>query len=145
MHYHIYCKEKKVNRNYHAAYAEFQKRLSAYCDAAFHPCTVLTLPRELHFHHQHFLFLQSGSSTYSSEEFAQYLNVLQHSGKSTVHVIIGFTEAEFYSTLPDGQMPENVDYLSLTKISLPPKTLSLLFFEQLYRGYTILQGKTYHK
>lgn len=145
MHYHIYCNQKAIHLNHLAAITEFEKRLSAYCSTTFHLHTLLTFPRELHKSNHHFIFIGSNSSTCSSEEFAKYLNQLQHSGKSTIHVIIGFTDTDFYNALDlvaDYDLPT---WLSLTRSHLSKETLTLLFYEQLYRGYTILQGKTYHK
>lgn len=145
MHYHVYCKEKVISENYKAAISEFEKRLSAYCDIHIHESLTLSFSKETSKTNHHFLFLKEGPSTYSSEEFAVFLQDLQLSGKSMVHVIIGFSEEELYealNALTDYDVPF---YLSLTRCSLSVSTRTLLFYEQLYRGYTILQGKTYHK
>ncbi|MDE6760569.1 MAG: 23S rRNA (pseudouridine(1915)-N(3))-methyltransferase RlmH [Lachnospiraceae bacterium] len=145
MHYHIYCKAKTIPSNHKAAIAEFEKRLSAYCSTAFHNSTSLTFPKNLNGSSQYFLFVHNGVSTYSSMEFAKYINEIQLSGKSTIHVIIGYTENELYEALESVTGYHQPVSISFTKNSLSAKTLALLFYEQLYRGYTILQGKTYHK
>ena len=145
MHYHIYCKAKTIPSNHKAAILEFEKRLSAYCSIAFHNNTALTFPKNLNASSPHFLFVQNGVSTYSSMEFAKYINDIQLSGRSTVHIIIGYTENELYEALETVTEYHPPIPISLTRNHLSAKTLALLFYEQLYRGYTILQGKTYHK
>lgn len=145
MHYHFYCKAKTIPANHKAAISEFEKRLSAYCSTAFHNSTSLTFPKNLNSSSQYFLFVQNDVSTYSSMEFAKYINEIQLSGKSTVHVIIGYTKNELYEALESVTGYNPPVSISLTKNSLSAKTIALLFYEQLYRGYAILQGKTYHK
>lgn len=145
MHYHIYCKTKAFDINYQEAVSEFTKRLSAYCDITLHPDNSLQFPKDIKPGNHQFFQVVSGPSTYSSEEFAKKIAMLQQSGKSNIHILIGFTEEECInalSTLSGCGFPGR---FSLTKCSLPAETLTLLLYEQLYRGYTILQGKTYHK
>ena len=145
MHYHIYCNNKNISTHHLSAIEEFQKRLSAYCETTLHVHISLALPKDLNPTNHHFLFIQSGISTYTSEQFADYINTLQHSGQSTIHVIIGYDESSFYDAISHNADYNIPTYLSLTNCSLSPDTKTLLFYEQLYRGYTILQGKTYHK
>lgn len=145
MHYHIYCNTKNMPHNHLLALKEFEKRLSAYCETTFHANISLSFPKECNRHNHQFIYIQNGISSYSSEQFANYINTLQLSGKSTTHVIIGYPESVFYEALSTVADCDSPAYLSLTNYNLSGKTKTLLFYEQLYRGYTILQGKTYHK
>ena len=145
MKYHIYCNIKTQKDYYADAILEFEKRLSAYCSTDLHISSTLEFPKELNTNNHSFILIRGGISTYSSEEFSQALNDLQHSGKSFVHVVIGFDEYEFYTALSNYQKLPEPTKLSLTRNNLSNETLTLLFYEQLYRAYTILQGKTYHK
>lgn len=95
MYYHIYCNEKVIPQNYRLAISEFEKRLSAYCITTLHAENALSFPKEITPANHHFIYIRNGLSTYSSEEFAEYINKIQQSGKSTFHVVIGFTENEF--------------------------------------------------
>lgn len=145
MHYYIYCNSKNFGVNYQDAISEFKKRLSAYCDTTFLLQKKLHFSRNLTSNNNQFLQMVPGSSSYSSEEFAQVIDSLLQSGKSNVHITIGFSDKDLYhalSILSDYMLP---DRFSFTKCNLPTDTLALLFYEQLYRGYTILHGKTYHK
>lgn len=144
MHYHVYCNIKNCNGNYQDAIKEFTKRLSAYCDITLHTDTILAFPNDCNANNHQFIRIADGASSYSSEEFAGYIQTLQQSGKSTVHIVIGFSKEVFQNAMADFS-DCNCKQFAITSSSLPPETITLLFYEQLYRGYTILQGKTYHK
>lgn len=145
MHYHIYCNLKTMDICRQNAIQEFEKRLSAYCSTTLHPALSLSFPKDTKEANHLFLYIRTGPSTYSSEEFADFLKDIQHSGKSYVHIIIGYSETAFYDAL--APLPDSISplTLSLTGSCLSLETITLLFYEQLYRAYTILQGKTYHK
>ena len=144
LHYHIYCNQNNLEANYQDAIAEFTKRLSAYCDVTLHTGQELSFLSGGSPARQHFLCVVPGVSSYSSPEFAEYIDRLQQSRRSAIHITVGFPKAVVENAL--ASFPEcSFDTLSLTRLSLPPASLTLLLYEQLYRGYTILQGKTYHK
>ena len=145
MRYHVYCNLKSISDHKKAAISEFEKRLTGYCDITLTCLSSLFLPKDTGKKHHHILFLDTGLSTYSSESFAKYLQQLPLSGISTLHVLIGFNESDIYKALEsvsEFSMPER---LALSPANLSTETSTLLFYEQLYRGYTILAGKTYHK
>ncbi len=145
MHYHIYCNTKSMNPNHNLAIGEFKKRLSAYCETTLHANTSLMFPKEITTNNHYFLYIQKGISSYTSEQFSDCIKQIQLSGKSIIHVVIGFDETTFYSAMATLTNYDTPLALSLTNSSLSNETKTLLFYEQLYRGYTILQGKTYHK
>lgn len=144
MHYHVYCNIKNCSRNYKDAIKEFTKRLSAYCDITFHPNTTLVFPKDCNANNHQFIQIVTSPSSYSSEEFSEYIQTLQQSGKSTIHIVVGFSKEVFHDAMADFT-DCNCEHFSITGSSLPSETVALLLYEQLYRGYTILQGKTYHK
>lgn len=145
MRYNIYCNKKNLTKNHKAAIAEFEKRLGSYCDITLSVTTTLTLPKEITKENHHILFLCDGPSTYSSDGFAKYLQKLHLKGTSNFHILIGFSESEGYDAVWSVSKTVTPDRLSLSQITLSAETATLLFYEQLYRAYTILQGKTYHK
>ena len=145
MHYHIYCNQKNISAHHQAAIAEFKKRLSAYCETTLHLSSHPAILKEIPITKQPLMRICSGPSTYSSEEFAQMINKIQLSGRSTVYIIIGFSDEDFYGSFANEINPYEVLPLSLSRSQFSSETQTLLFYEQLYRGYTILQGKTYHK
>lgn len=145
MHYHIYCNQKSISQNHLLAIHEFTKRLSAYCEVTLHVNTDLLLPKDMNHKNQQFILIQSGTSTFSSEQFAEQLAKLQSNGKSTLHIIIGYDHTIFYNALTSMTDYTPPMHMSLSNNSLSCQTQTLLFYEQLYRAFTILQGKTYHK
>lgn len=72
MHYHIYCNLKSMNRCHHNAICEFEKRLSAYCNTTLHLIRSLSFPKDTKENNHLFLYISTGPSSYSSEEFAKF-------------------------------------------------------------------------
>ena len=145
MTYHIYCNEKSIHLNYKNAFAEFTKRLSAYCSTQLHCADNLSGFYSEYKTNHALLWIQSGTSSYSSEEFASFINTLQQQGSSTVHILIGYSTDELNSLYEQLGYDTSVTFISLTSFQLSTETIGLMCYEQLYRAYTILQGKTYHK
>lgn len=145
MYYHIYCKPTQFGVNYQSAVSEFSKRLSAYCTAKLYLKKQLSFSGNISFENHLFLQIGCGPSTYSSTEFAKVIDQFQQSGRSNVHILIGYSETECALALSQADKRIIPKKCFLSACSLPTDTLTLLFYEQLYRSYTILQGKTYHK
>lgn len=128
-----------------AAINEFSKRLSSYCTISLHCSTSLELPVNLNLDTTKLLLIKRGISTYTSEDFSYYIEKLQLHGTSNMYIIIGFDEVDFYNVLFTYEKQPSYDIISLSNSKRSVETTTLLFYEQLYRAYTIIQGKTYHK
>ena len=145
MTYHIYCNTKSISSNYTDAIAEFTKRLSAYCTSNLH-CTDNLSDCYMAYKTSHtIVWIQSAPSSYTSEEFATWINDLQQQGSSTVHILIGYPTEALNTLYKQLGYDAAITFVSLTGFQLSTETVALMCFEQLYRAYTILQGKTYHK
>lgn len=145
MHYHIYCNTRSIHTHHLQAITEYEKRLSAYCTTCLHLTTSLPSAREFAGENHSFIRIDSKYATQSSHEFAQSLHSMQQSGRSHVHIFIGYSESECMDRLSMQTTFPKPQILCLSRSQLSLETQTLLFYEQLYRGYTILQGKTYHK
>lgn len=145
MTYHIYCNTKSISSNYSDAIAEFTKRLSAYCTTNLHCTDNLSDCYTVYKTSHAIVWIQSSPSSYTSEEFATWINNLQQQGSSTVHILIGYSTEILNALYEQIGYDAAFTFLSLTSFQLSIETLSLMCYEQLYRAYTILQGKTYHK
>lgn len=145
MNYHIYCNQKNIQAHYQDAIAEFSKRLSSYCNTDLHPTTTLSeLSRTFKSNHS-ILWITASQSTYDSMEFADFVSNLQQHGNSTIHIAVGYSNDDLTELYQQLGYDISVTHMSITAFSLSSQTICLLFYEQLYRAYTILQGKTYHK
>ena len=145
MHYYIHCHQKNSPDNHKAAIAEFEKRLTAYCNTSLFCEPKLSLPKDIKKDGHQILFICDGPSTYSSESFADYIEQMQAKRCTSLHVFIGYDKFDLFEIMESVSNPETTDTISISRFHLLPETKTLLFYEQLYRGYTILQGKTYHK
>lgn len=145
MHYYIYCNSKKITANHAAAIQEFEKRLSAYCNTSFICSESISLPQNINNTNHEIIIISEQPSTYSSEEFSRWIHQMQLNGKSNIHIFIGYAENDVYPVLASLEEYITPITFSLTRCNLSSQTKAILCYEQLYRGYTILQGKTYHK
>ena len=87
----------------------------------------------------HVILLDDKGKSYSSIEFANFLQQKMNSGlKSLVFVVggaFGFSD-EVYQRANSK--------LSLSKMTFSHQMVRLIFKEQLYRGFSILRGEKYH-
>lgn len=75
----------------------------------------------------------------SSEDMAEMLKTNQQTGKSVVFVIGGsYGLAETVKKRADAR-------ISMSRMTFPHRLARIMLLEQIYRGFTINAGKTYHK
>ena len=84
--------------------------------------------------------LEIGGKSFSSEVFAQNIQSLMNQGNSTITFLIGGSYG-IDKTLSDSANQK----LSFSKFTFPHQLMRVILVEQIYRAFTILNGKTYHK
>ena len=75
----------------------------------------------------------------SSTGFADYINKLMVSGRKRIIFLIGGAYG-----FDEGIYKRANDKLSLSKMTFSHQVIRLLFMEQLYRGFTIINNEPYH-
>ncbi|MBN1494295.1 23S rRNA (pseudouridine(1915)-N(3))-methyltransferase RlmH [Candidatus Peregrinibacteria bacterium] len=83
------------------------------------------------------IVLEITGKAYSSEDFAGLLKKMGEKGKVTF--IIGGPHG-----LPQAVINKADLKLSLSKMTFTHQMVRIFLLEQIYRGFTILEGKTYH-
>lgn len=86
------------------------------------------------------VLLDINSKEYSSEEFAELISKKQNEGISEITFIIGGSYG--VSTEVKERVREKI---SFSKMTFPHGLMRVIFVEQLYRAFTILNNKGYHK
>ena len=84
--------------------------------------------------------LEINGKNYSSEGLAQHISDLMVSGNSCISFFIGGSfglDKTFSDSLNEK--------LSFSNLTFPHQLMRVILLEQLYRAFTILNGKTYHK
>ncbi|MBR3955560.1 MAG: 23S rRNA (pseudouridine(1915)-N(3))-methyltransferase RlmH [Clostridia bacterium] len=76
---------------------------------------------------------------YSSEDMAEMLKTNQQTGKPVFFIIGGS-----YGLAETVKKRANVR-LSMSRMTFPHRLARIMLLEQIYRGFTINAGKTYHK
>ena len=84
--------------------------------------------------------LEIDGKNFDSESFANQIQKLMIQGNSTLTFIIGGS----YGI--DKELSNSADLkLSFSKFTFPHQLMRVILMEQIYRAFTILNGKTYHK
>ena len=134
MNCYMYINEKNISGNHSSAIEEFIKRLSPYCKVTLKTNRKCFNPDTAGRSGHAVFIINNGRSTYSSMQFADHIKDMQINGISNLHVLVGYDDSV-----------ENAQPFCISPADLSNQTTALLFLEQLYRAYTIIQGKTYHK
>jgi 23S rRNA (pseudouridine1915-N3)-methyltransferase len=124
--------------------AEYLKRLSRYaaCDAQELPseASLLKLVEKNTARTQPVLvLLDSRGKQLTSEEIANFLEY--HQAHGTQELLFAVGPADGWS---DSTRSHAKGIISFGKITLPHELARVVLLEQLYRGFTILQGHPYH-
>ena len=78
--------------------------------------------------------------SFDSESFADHISKITLQGNSTISFFIGGSyglDQDFVKTLDEK--------LSFSNFTFPHQLMRVILLEQVYRAFTILNGKTYHK
>ena len=85
------------------------------------------------------ILLDEGGKTYSSVEFSQFLQQKFNQGGKGLAFVVGGA----YGFSPEVYQIAH-SKISLSKMTFSHQMIRMVFFEQLYRGMTILKGEPYH-
>lgn len=125
----IYPKTK-IHDNYIQSYNEYIKRLTPYCKIKLLPYKKFK-DIEKYLLNENTYILTKNGSTITTNCFADLIDT---------YIIKGNMNFIFCDEVTDFQLKS----LCLSKICIGEIEITLLL-EQIYRSYTIFQGKTYHK
>lgn len=133
MNFQVFIIEDKLDEMSKTGIAEYEKRLTRYCKTK-----IIFVKNSNQIENKiksksKIIKLTTTDIQYTSEEFANKINKLGVDGISNIVFIIGEYE---YSV---------DEYMSLSKMDLDIGTLTTILFEQIYRGYRILNNHPYHK
>ena len=86
----------------------------------------------------HVIALEIDGKEFDSESFAKHINQIA-SRDSTITFLIGGS----YGL--DKDFSNQFEHLSFSHFTYPHQLMRVILVEQIYRAFTILSGKTYHK
>lgn len=86
------------------------------------------------------ILLSIGGKEFSSTEFADFLKHKQTGGISELNFVIGGSYG--VSSEVENACKEKI---SFSKLTFPHQLMRVIFCEQIYRAFTILNNKGYHK
>lgn len=86
------------------------------------------------------ILLSLKGKEYSSEELASFISNKQTNGISELTFVIGGS----YGV--SGEVEKEIqEKISFSKLTFPHQLMRVIFLEQIYRAFTILNNKSYHK
>lgn len=151
----IACVGNLKEKYWKDAIAEYQKRIGAFAkinifevkesDYGSSEKQVLLAKREEAERLQklkigHTIALEINGKTFDSEAFSKHISNLMVQGNSAVTFFIGGSFGL------DGQFSDSLDEkISFSSFTFPHQLMRVILVEQIYRAFTILNGKTYHK
>lgn len=154
----ILCVGKIKELFFQEAQAEYQKRLSKYCNLQIIEVSDERLPnkindsliqtvKEKECHKLEYylrkdsdvFFLDLHGKTYTSEEFSVKLDSLPVTGNSSITFVIGGTLGLTNEILKKGN-----ECISFSTMTFPHPLIRIFLLEQLFRAFKISKGETYH-
>ncbi|MCD8019450.1 MAG: 23S rRNA (pseudouridine(1915)-N(3))-methyltransferase RlmH [Clostridiales bacterium] len=155
MKYEIFIyEEMKTAPFYKKAIAEYEKRLSRYCKISCRFIKKEKVWKKIFVPATDNYVLLPGKASVSSEEFSDRMKIWEISGKGQIDFFIPGTEL---STLgegeegrerrkkEEGESDSSWNVLNLSAFSMTSALSGLILYEQIYRGYRILNHHPYHK
>lgn len=129
----IYPKTK-INTNYLESYKEYIKRLTPYCKISLSTYKK-NKEIETYITNKNTYIISKIDTTISTENFSNII---------AKHKIIGNLNFIFCDQALENSLDNIYKKICLSKIEIGEIEITLLL-EQIYRSYTIFEGKTYHK
>lgn len=142
----VLCIGKLKEKYWVDAIAEYSKRLSKYCHLTIEELKEGTVSVE----GQNLLkklkkdtfviTLEIKGTSLTSEGLAEKLESLGIEGKSDVTFVIGGSDGL------SEEVSQRADFkLSFSQMTFPHQMMRVFLLEQIYRGFKIIKGETYHK
>ena len=141
----ILCVGKMREKHYIAAFAEYEKRLGAFCRFELQEIPEQRLPDR----QEIFRRIPKGAVVISmcvegksltSPALADYIERLQNAGTSHLCFIVGGSFG-----LSERVKAASSLRLSMSAMTFPHHLARVMLAEQIYRAFTILNGSQYHK
>ncbi len=147
MKYEIYIFDgAKTAPFYKKAIAEYEKRLSRYCKIS---CQFIKKEKEWEKllveaeSAKNACLILPGPDSMTSEAFSQTIGRWEMSGRGKKQF---FIPAAPFARMEGGETNrEKVEVLNLSDFTMNPAMTAMILYEQIYRGYRILNNHPYHK
>ncbi len=130
----IYCENIKLQKYYEQALSEYTKRLSAFCKINFYNYATNPINQN-----DYIIVIDTKSTLISSEDLADKIKQITTYINSTISFII--TNKNVSSI----NIEKYDDIFSISRFDISSDFMQIIIAEQIYRAFTIINGKKYHK
>ncbi len=129
----IYCENKKVSKSYEKALLEYIKRLSPFCELSINTFKQKSINKN-----DYILCVNSVFPQISSLNLADKIKHITTYENSKISIVL-------LQDINEDIKDFSNDFFCLSNFDLSNETSLLLMVEQIYRAFTIINGKKYHK
>ncbi len=125
----IYTDSTNLTKNFQDALKEYEKRSSIYTKI-----NILKYKENAVSKSDYIILVNSSFDSISSTELADKIKQITTYKNSTISFVVNVDYLENFN-----------DSFSISKVNLSSEFVTLILAEQIYRAFTILNGKKYHK
>ncbi len=129
---------EKPLSEYKGLIEEYTKRISRFADCEVLVVSEASLPKQLSAL-DYVITLDEHGKEYTSKEFSQKIQNLENRSIKRIGFVIGNAHS-----VPEIAQKQAAEQLSLSRLTFPHQMVPVLFLEQLYRAYTIINNMPYH-
>lgn len=133
MNFKVYVVSKKIEKFYLEAVAEYEKRLSRYCKIELVQVKNESALLKKLSDKSYMVKINNVGEKLSSELLAEKIESYGLSSVSDISLVIGDVELECQESF------------CISPMDMDPGLEAAVLFEQIYRGYRIINGEPYHK
>ncbi len=125
----IYTDNTNLNKHYQEALKEYEKRSSIYTKI-----NILKYKENAINKSDYIILVNASFDSISSTELADKIKQITTYKNSTISFVVNVDYLDHFD-----------DSFSISKVSLSSEFVTLILAEQIYRAFTIITGKKYHK
>lgn len=133
----IFIKKSKQTSEMQKALQEYYKRISPFCKLKLIEFTKSSDFSNKISSSEYIILVHKTFNLISSPDLAEKIKTITLYGNSTINMVLLQDDVDF-------PLAHN-DNFAISKLSLSYSLENLILTEQLYRAFTIINGKTYHK
>ncbi len=135
----IYVKKENINKFYKDSLQEYYKRFSSICKI-----NLTNYKKSDEFfkkikNSHHTFFICNEFDSISSEDLAENIKKITLNGISTINFII------LEEKVRNFDLEDNFSNFAISKMEMNLGLTLTILYEQIYRSFTIIDGRTYHK
>lgn len=135
----IFVEKTKIESDYERAIKEYYKRISPFCKLNFTYYTKISDILSEKTKNGYIILIDKTSNLISSNDLSDKIKSVMTYENSTINFVL------LNSNISKYEFEKYDDCISISKMSISTPLMMIILSEQIYRAFTIINGKSYHK